>query len=127
MLSGTHYPSKTENLLTMIHPAPTFQENLLKLPGIENVHRIDLMDGDGNVVASIENQPGKRGSLAVYQYLQQQFDTLNAEAADYGLSLFAEHTAQARNNPEAHPNVDYLLAIAGGGAPLRILVLAAGR
>ena len=43
-----------------------------------------------------------------------------------GLVVFAEHTADARNRPGAHPNVDRLLAIAAGGAPLQIEVVAAG-
>jgi len=33
------------------------------------------------VVACIENQPGKQGSLAVYQYLKQAFGVLDEAAA----------------------------------------------
>lgn len=40
------------------------------------------------VVAIIENQPGKQGSLAVDQYLKQVFDTLDAKAAKHGLDMF---------------------------------------
>ncbi len=40
--------------------------------------------------------------------------------------MFAEHTADARERPGAHPNVDRLLAIAAGGAPLDIDVIAVG-
>jgi hypothetical protein len=75
------------------------------------------------VVASIENQPGKQGSLAVYQYLKQAFGDLDAAAAEHGLVVFAEHTADARERPGAHPNIDRLLAIAAGGAPLGIRVI----
>lgn len=106
----------------MIQPGATFKDNLQQLPPVEGVQRIDLVDVEGVVVASIENQPGKQGSLAVYLYLKQCFDTLDAKAADHGLAVFAEHTADARNRPGAHPNVDRLLAIAAGGAPLRIEV-----
>jgi hypothetical protein len=91
------------------------------------VQRIDLVDGKGAVVASIENQPGKQGSLAVYQYLKQSFGTLDTNAAEHGLVVFAEHTADARNRPGAHPNVDHLLAIAAGGIPLDIEVITASR
>ncbi len=77
------------------------------------------------MVAVIENLPGKQGSLAVYQYLKQVFDTLNVKAAEHGLALFAEHTADARNRPGTHPNVDRLLEIAAGGPPLHIEVIAA--
>jgi hypothetical protein len=110
-----------------IQPGATFKENLQQLPPIDGVRRIDLIDGTGAVVASIENQPGKQGSLAVYQYLKQVFGILDAQAAEHGLLVFAEHTADARNRPGAHPNVDRLLAIAAGGAPLKIEVVAAGK
>ena len=113
-------------MLAMIHPEPAFKDNLQQLPSVEGVQRIDLVDAAGAVVASIENQPGKQGSLAVYQYLQQVFGVLDAKAAEHGLDVFGEHTADARNRPGAHPNVDHLLAIAAGGAPLQIEVIAAG-
>ena len=110
-----------------IQPGATFKENLQQLPPIDGVRRIDLIDGTGAVVASIENQPGKQGSLAVYQYLKQVFGKLDAQAAEHGLLVFAEHTADARNRPGAHPNVDRLLAIAAGGAPLKIEVDVTGK
>jgi len=109
----------------MIQPGATFKDNLQQLPPIDGVQRIDLVDETGTVVASIENQPGKQGSLAVYLYLKQVFGTLDTKAAEHGLAVFAEHTADARNRPGAHPNVDRLLAIANGGAPLGIEVIAA--
>ncbi|MGN5478373.1 DUF2322 family protein [Cupriavidus basilensis] len=108
----------------MIQPTPVFKNNLAQMPAIDGIARIELIDGGGAVVASIENQPGKQGSLAVYHYLQQAFGTLDAKAAEYGLALFAEHTADARNRPGAHPNVDRLLAIVAGAQALRINVVA---
>lgn len=108
----------------MIEPTPVFKDNLALLPVIDRIERIDLVDGKGAVAASIENQPGKQGSLAVYHYLRQAFGTLDAKAAEHGLAIFAEHTADARNRPGAHPNVDRLLDIAAGGQPLRIDVIA---
>ena len=111
----------------MIHPGATFKENLQQLPAIDGVQRIDLLDAQGALVASIENQPGKQGSLAVYQYLKQAFGALDAQAAEHGLAVFAEHTADARSRPGAHPNIDRLIQIAGGGAALNIDVIAAGR
>ncbi|MCW1430677.1 DUF2322 family protein [Novosphingobium sp. JCM 18896] len=109
-----------------IEPTASFKGNLALLPSVEGLARIDLVDDAGVVVASIENQPGKQGSLAVYQYLQQQFASLDAPAAEHGLAVFAEHTADARNRPGAHPNVDRLIAIVEGAAPLTITVVAAG-
>ena len=111
----------------MIQPGATFKENLQQLPPVDGVQRIDLVDAKGNVVASIENQPGKQGSLAVYQYLKQSFEILDEKAAEHGLAVFAEHTADARNRPGAHPNVDRLLEIAAGGGPLRVEIIAGGR
>ncbi len=83
----------------MIQPSNVFKDNLAQLPAIDGVERIDLIDGKGAVVADIENKPGKQGSLAVYHYLQQAFGTLDAKAAEHGLAVFAEHTADARNRP----------------------------
>ncbi|WP_233872350.1 DUF2322 family protein [Paraburkholderia adhaesiva] len=109
----------------MIQPGTVFKDNLAQLPTIEGIARIDLVDGQGTVVATIENQPGKQGSLAVYHYLKQTFGTLDARAAEHGLAVFAEHTIDARNRPGAHPNVDRLLAIVAGAEALRIDVTTA--
>jgi hypothetical protein len=112
-------------VLSVIQPSNVFKDNLAQMPAIDGIERIDLVDGKGEVVASIENKPGKQGSLAVYHYLKQAFGTLDAKAAEHGLAVFAEHTADARNRPGAHPNVDRLLAIADGGEALRIDVIRA--
>jgi hypothetical protein len=112
---------------TTIHPGPTFKDNLQQLPTVDGVQRIDLVDGTGSVITSIENQPGKQGSLAVYHYLKQCFGSLDATAAEHGLAVFAEHTADARNRPGVHPNIDRLLAIIAGNAPLSIEVVAVNR
>lgn len=104
----------------MIQPVSSFKENLQNLPSIDGIERLEMVDAAGDVVASIENQPGKQGSLAVYQYLLATFGALNAEAATHGLAVFAEHTEDARNRPGAHPNIDRLFEIQGGGASLNI-------
>ena len=109
----------------MITPGATFKDNLQQLPSVAGLARIDLVDAQGLVVASIANEPGKQGSLAVYQYLQQVFGTLDAAAAEHGLLVFGEHTADARNRPGAHPNIDRLLEIVDGGAALDIKVVGA--
>ncbi|MFC3173810.1 DUF2322 family protein [Novosphingobium bradum] len=107
----------------MIQPGAAFADNLRLLPPIDGVARIDLIDAGGSVVASIPNQPGKQGSLAVYAYLAQAFGTVDRTAAEHGLAIFAEHTADARARPGAHPNVDLLLAIVAGGPALEIAVV----
>jgi len=111
-------------MLAMIQPGAIFKDNLQQLPPIDGVQRIDLIDDTNTVVASIENQPGKQGSVAVYQYLKQVFDILDMKAAEHGLLIFAEHTADARNRPGTHPNVDRLLEIVAGGKPLHIAIIA---
>ncbi|NTJ43885.1 DUF2322 family protein [Agrobacterium larrymoorei] len=107
----------------MIQPTASFKDNLQLLPPVEDLARIDLVDDAGVVVATIENQPGKQGSLAVYQYLQQSFGKLDTKAAQHGLSIFAEHTADAKNRPGAHPNIDRLFEIADGAVPLKIQLI----
>ncbi|AZG16469.1 DUF2322 family protein [Cupriavidus pauculus] len=107
----------------MIQPQPVFKDNLAQLPAIDGIARIELADASGAVVASIDNVPGKQGSVAVYHYLQQAFGTLDARAAEHGLAVFAEHTADARNRPGAHPNVDRLLAIVAGGPALQVRIV----
>lgn len=109
----------------MIKPTASFKENLQLLPSIEGVARIDLANADGAVVASIENLPGKSGSLAVYQYLQASFGTLNAQAAAHGVEIFAEHSIDAKARPGAHPNIDRLFEVIAGGAALSIAVIKA--
>ncbi len=106
----------------MIVPTQVFKDNLALLPSIDAVERIDLVDDKGAVVATIENKPGKQGSLAVYHYLRQAFGELDVNAAEHGLALFAEHTADARNRPGAHPNVDRLFEVVSNGQTLRIEV-----
>ena len=104
----------------MIQPTASFKNNLQLLPSIDGIARIDLIDPNGTVVTTIENLPGKQGSLAVYRYLQESFGTLNADAAAHGLAVFAEHTADAKNRPGAHPNIDRLLEILDGADALNM-------
>ena len=104
----------------MIKPTSSFKDNLQLLPSIEGLSRIEMIDPAGTSVASIENLPGKQGSLVVYQYLEQCFGAIDATAAAHGLDVFAEHTADAKSRPGAHPNIDLLLKIVAGGVPLSI-------
>lgn len=104
----------------MIKPTASFKENLALLPSIDALACIELYDRNGALVATIENKPGKQGSLAVYQYLDANFAALDADAARHGLEVFAEHTEDAKNRPGAHPNIDILLDIVAGGAPLSL-------
>lgn len=98
----------------------SFAENLKKLPGISHLAAINLLDADGQLVASIENKAGSQGSLAVYNHLAQTYGAINAEAARKGLEIFAEHTEDERANPGKHPNIARLLAIESGAPALRV-------
>lgn len=98
----------------------SFAENLKKLPGISHLAAINLLDGEGNVVASIENKAGSQGSLAVYNHLAQTYGSINLEAAKKGLEIFAEHTEDERANPGKHPNIARLLQIEAGAPSLRV-------
>lgn len=109
----------------MIQPTASFKNNLQLLPSVEKLIRIDLTNPTGDIVASIENQPGKLGSLVVYQYLRQTFGAIDAQAAAHGIAVFAEHTADAKNRPGAHPNIDRLLDIIEGSAALDVQLIEA--
>ena len=109
----------------MITPTASFKENLQLLASVDDVQRIDLADQSGVVVSTIPNEAGKQGSLVVYQYLHDSFGALDAKAAAHGLTVFAEHTADAKNRPGAHPNIDRLFDIVDGGAALEIRIVAA--
>ena len=97
-----------------------FAANLKKLPGISHLAAINLLDGDGNVLATIENKPGSQGSLAVYNHLAQTYGAITPDAARKGLELFGEHTEDARAHPGKHPNIDRLLSLLEEKKTLRI-------
>jgi len=97
-----------------------FAENLKSLPRISHLQAIELLDGQGVVVATIENKPGQTGSLAVYNHLGQIYGAITAEAAKKGLELYAEHTADAEAHPGKHPNIDRLLDLIKNGGMLRV-------
>ena len=92
-----------------------FADNLKQLPSIAQLVALELIDAAGAVAATIENKPGKAGSLAVYHALAARHGRIDAAAAQQGLELFAEHTADARANPGKHPNIDRLLEVIASG------------
>ena len=94
---------------------PTFADNLRQLPGIAHLAELQLIDAAGQVAATIENKPGKAGSLAVYNALTARHGSINVAAAEEGLLLFAEHTESARQHPGSHPNIDRLFEVIASG------------
>lgn len=93
----------------------TFAEILNTLPAIDDIEKLELYDGD-TLIDTIENKPGKAGSVAIYNALLQEFGSINKAAATKGLILYAEHTPDAQTNPGKHPNIDrfFQLIIEGG-------------
>ena len=93
----------------------TFADNLRQLPSVTHLSELQLIDTSGQVVATIENKPGKAGSLAVYNALAAKHGSINVAAANEGLQLFAEHTESARQHPGSHPNIDRLFEVIASG------------
>jgi hypothetical protein len=104
-----------------------FADNLRALPPIAHLAGIELLDARGQTVATIENKPGKSGSLAVYAGLASRHGDIGPAAAREGLELFAEHTADARANPGKHPNIDRLLALIDSGETLKVRIIPADK
>ena len=97
-----------------------FKDVLNTLPDIDHVIKIKLYDTNGNFVDDIENLQGTQGSLKVYFYLYKNFKEINLAAAQRGLDLFSEHTAEAKKNPGSHPNIDRLINIVKKNDTLRV-------
>jgi hypothetical protein len=90
----------------------TFAEILPTLPPVDGISRIELVPQNSSEPAAvIENKPGQAGSLRVYHALLQRHGRIDADAAEEGLRLYAEHTIDARAHPGKHPNIDRLLQV----------------
>jgi hypothetical protein len=96
----------------------TFADILKTLPAIEQLEKLELYDGD-TLIDTIENKPGKAGSVSVYNALLQEFGAINKAAAVKGLVLYAEHTADAQANPGKHPNIDRFFSLIAEGGELQ--------
>lgn len=104
-----------------------FTENLSQLAGVDHLAGLELHDAAGNTVGVIENKPGSQGSLKVYRHLTEKWGAISPDAAHEGLSLYAEHTGDARRNPGKHPNIDRLFEIIASGATLSVKFTPAAR
>ncbi len=93
----------------------TFADHLRQLPPVSHLAELQLINAAGQVAATIENKPGKAGSLAVYHALAAKHGSINTAAAQAGLQLFAEHTESARQHPGSHPNIDRLFEVIASG------------
>ncbi len=102
-----------------------FVDNIKQLPSVTHLTELQLLDAAGELVASIENKPGKSGSLTIYAALATKHGSINVAAAQEGLELFAEHTADARAHPGSHPNVDRLFDVIASGQALVVKLITA--
>ena len=103
-----------------------FADRLKQLPATTHLAALELLDAQGQVIATIENKPGQTGSLAVYAALAAQHGgQITPDAAALGLQWYAEHTADAHENPGKHPNIDRLVAWAQGPASYRVRLIEA--
>ncbi len=101
-----------------------FADNLQQLPSIDHLAALQLLDAQGNVAATIPNEPGKAGSVRLYAALAAKHGRINVAAAQEGLELFAEHTEAARQHPGSHPNIDRLLQVIASGQTYDVKLIA---
>ncbi|MDP1864168.1 MAG: DUF2322 family protein [Thiobacillus sp.] len=99
----------------------SFADTLKALPEA-NGTRLRLTDAKGAEVAVIENGPGTASSFRVYAYLAAKHGGITPAAAAEGLTIFAEHTDDARNHAGKHPNIDRLIELQASGATLAATV-----
>lgn len=101
----------------------SFADNLQQLPTIDHLAELQLLDAQGQCIASIPNQPGKAGSVRLYAALAAKYGSITVEAAREGLQLFAEHTEAARQHPGSHPNIDRLFDVIQSGQVLGVQLI----
>jgi hypothetical protein len=99
----------------------TFAEILAGLENADHLIRLELRTPDGSLNATIENKPGSQGSLKVYHHLWKKYGAITVEAAQDGLRLYAEHTADAELNPGKHPNIDRLFDVNSQNGRLEVI------
>ncbi|MCW9733112.1 DUF2322 family protein [Avibacterium sp. 20-15] len=98
-----------------------FKTILETLPTIDHLSGLSVFDGE-TPLHHIPAIAGKLGSLRVYHALAQEFNgKLDRTCAEKGLQLFAEHTADAKQFPGKHPNIDLLFAMITEGKEYRLV------
>jgi hypothetical protein len=102
-----------------------FTEILPTLESADHIQRIELFNPNGSSAGKIENKPGSAGSVRVYHHLWKKHGAINVDAAKDGLKIYAEHTEDAENNPEKHPNIDRLFEVIETKKSLTVKVIEA--
>ena len=100
-----------------------FKDVLLDLDDADDIQRIELFYADGEEAGVIVNKPGSTGSVKVFSHLYREFGSINIDAAVEGLSLYAEHTADAEDHPGKHPNIDRLFNVIEDNDPLTVVIV----
>ncbi len=101
-----------------------FADRLNSLPSVDHLDALHLLAPDQQVVAIIENKPGKAGSLRLYNGLAAKYGgAISPAAAAEGIEWFAEHAADAKANPGKHPNIDRLVEWASGDTTYAVRLL----
>ncbi len=99
-----------------------FSDFLAELETSDQIQKIELMNPAGEVVGLIENKPGSQGSVRVFNHLFKKWGSITKDAAKDGLKIYAEHTADAEDNPGKHPNIDRLLNVIETGEVLTVSI-----
>lgn len=99
-----------------------FSDFLAELETTDQIQKIELMNPAGEVVGLIENKPGSQGSVRVFNHLLKKWGSITKDAAKDGLKIYAEHTADAEENPGKHPNIDRLLNVIETGEVLTVSI-----
>jgi hypothetical protein len=99
-----------------------FSDFLAELETTDQIQKIELLNAAGVVVGLIENKPGSQGSVRVFNHLFKKWGSINKDAAKDGLKIYAEHTADAEENPGKHPNIDRLLNVIETGEVLTVSI-----
>lgn len=101
----------------------TFKDILPTLNDASHVQQLNLENENGEVIDSIENVPGKSGSVTVYHHVSADNGLLDKAAAEQALQLYAEHTEDARHNPGKHPNIDRLFDVIHNNLKYQVKIL----
>lgn len=89
-----------------------FKDFLATFPAIDHLAGLNVLNAQGEIVHTIPAIEGKLGSLKLYNALAEKFgNQLNSESAAQGITWFAEHVEDAKQNVGKHPNIDLLLNV----------------
>lgn len=87
-----------------------FNDYLATFASVDDLSGLNVVSQEGQLIHHIPAVAGKLGSLKLYNALANQFDgILDLQAAEQGLTWFAEHVEDAVQHPGKHPNVDLLI------------------